>query len=202
MQFDDGTFFALGHEAVKCADKVDRDLGFAQGGEDAFAHTRRIERRGAGRHDSIVARFQLAAQLLAFLAKVAGGPGEKHGVAGGSRRSSRCGAAGRCHRQQSGKVLSDIVNPCTKHLAGIRAWIEQEIPGALGCGVNPIELRSQHFVEEGRQSASFHRQAEHLDDPLEISDAKIPAVLGGLGEADQLAIAPFRSHVCRRNDRY
>ena len=132
MQFDDGTFFALGHEAIKCADKVDRDLGFAQGGEDAFAHTRRIERRGAGRHDSIVARFQLAAQLLAFLAQVAGGPGEKHRVAGGSRRSSRCGAARRCHRpQQSGKVLSDIINPRKKHLAGVRARIEQKIPGTL-----------------------------------------------------------------------
>lgn len=132
LHFDDGTFFPLGHEAIKCADKVDRDLGFAQGGEDAFAHTRRIERRGAGRHDWIVARFQLAAQLFAFLAQVAGGPGEKHGVGGGNWRSSRCGAPRRCHRrQQSGKVVSDIVNPGTKHLAGVPGRIEQEITGAL-----------------------------------------------------------------------
>ena len=33
--------------------------------------------------------------------------------------------------QQSGKVVSDIVNPRTKHLAGVPAWIEQEITGAL-----------------------------------------------------------------------
>ena len=47
----------------------------------------------------------------------------------------------------------------------------------------------------------FHRQAKHLDDPLEIADPKIAQVLSGLGEADQFAIAPFGLHVSRRDDR-
>ena len=120
-----------------------------------------------------------------------------------SRRSSRCGAARRGHRvEQARKILGDIVHPRTEHLARVRARIEQEIPGAPRRGIHAIELRSQHVVEQGRQSASFHRQAEHLDDPLEIADAKIAAVLSGLGEADQFAIAPFRLHVSRRDDRH
>ena len=78
----------------------------------------------------------------------------------------------------------------------------REGPARVPKRVNAEELRSQRFVEERRQSASFDRQAKHLDDALEVSDAKVAALLRGLGEADQFAIAPFGLQVSRRDHRH
>ena len=106
------------------------------------------------------------------------------------------------HRvEHARKVLGHIVHPRQEHLARVRARIEQEIPGATRRGILAIELTAQHFVEQRRQRTPFHRQAKHLDDPLEIADPKIAQVLSGLGEPNQFTIAPFGSHVSRRDDR-
>jgi len=131
LKLDDGPLLALGHEAVMCANQVDGDLRVLQSDDEAFAHTIGVERRGARRHDSVVSRFQLAAQLLAFLGEVAGGPGQKHRISGGGRRSSRWGIARRGHRmEQSGEVLRDIVDSRTEHLERVRTRVNQKIPGA------------------------------------------------------------------------
>src|SRR6516164_6533942 len=117
---------------IMCADEVDGDLGVAQVGEDAFAQPRGLERRSAARHDSIVSRFQLAAQLLTFLAQIARRPGEEDRVGGRrGQRSDRGGARSGHRLQHSREVLSDIINPGAKYLESVRARIEQEIASPL-----------------------------------------------------------------------
>ena len=98
--------------------------------------------------------------------------------------------------------MSHIVDPRQEHPPRIRARIDQEIPDAPGRGILAIELPAQHVVEQGRQRAPFHWQAEHLHNPLEVADPEIAQSLSGLGEGHQFAIAPVGLLVSRRNHRH
>ena len=196
---------AVGHRAVDRAHQVDgqralRQQGCAVGLEAGFV----VARQGAfGQHPQPV-QAQLGLQLAAGLAAVGAALGQVDRRPGGpQQRGVVGGAAGvdlqglELLRQLPGQDANHAEIALGKAQAIGRVQLQR---GAVAVGVELIALGLAHL--RGQRRLVVHRCLDHLEDPRLVARCQAAAARGLGAEAGQLALAPIRGQIARRQHRH
>ena len=154
--------------------------------------------RAVGKHFVAVAD-QIALDLLPLLAQFVARLGEEDR----SFRRDRRGldhVAVRHHVEELGDVVGEIVE-LGQEGALFAAVLLRQLPRPAALVVDE-ELITEHRLDRLGKPLAVDRRLDDFEDARLVADAYAAGALRGAAELGQLAVAPLRLHVARREDRH